>query len=169
MNGVIALIIDVSQMSYDSDNEILVDEVINFDKSVFEGTDIRELNDVKVKGKISMEEDSTYSIALNVVGQMILPCSISLKDVKYPFNIEIAEIIDPNDEESEDYLKIIDNSIDIMPIIWQNIVVEIPMKVVSPDLTDVKLEGDGWKLLNEEEKMKELDPRFDKLRDLLDD
>ena len=169
MNGVIILKIDVSQMSYDEDNEILIEDSVTFDKNIFEGTDIRALSEVKVKGKISLEEGPTYSVILNAVGEMTLPCSISLEDVIYPFNIEIGEIIDPNDEESEDYLKIIDNTIDIMPIIWQNIVVEIPMKVVSPDLANVKLEGDGWKLLTEEEKMKELDPRFDKLRDLLDD
>ncbi|MDD2203326.1 MAG: YceD family protein [Bacilli bacterium] len=161
--------INISQMSYDEDDEILIDDVVIFDKNIFNDTEIRALSEVQVKGKISLEEDSTYSILLNVKGEMILPCSISLKDVKYPFDIEIVENIDPNDAESEDYLRIIDNSIDIMPIIWQNIVVEIPMKVVSPDLVDVKLEGDGWKLLTEEEKMKELDPRLDKLRDLLDD
>jgi uncharacterized protein len=56
-----------------------------------------------------------------------------------------------------------------MPIIWQNIVVEIPMRVISPNLSNVKLEGDGWKLLTEDEENDELDPRLDKLRDLLDD
>jgi uncharacterized protein len=56
-----------------------------------------------------------------------------------------------------------------MPIIWQNIVVEIPMKVVSPNLDNTKLKGDGWELLTEEEKMSEIDPRLEKLKDLLDD
>ena len=74
-----------------------------------------------------------------------------------------------NVDNNEEYIKIINNSIDIMPIIWQNIVVEIPIKVVSPNLDDVKLEGDGWKLLKEEELNDEVDPRLEKLKDLLKD
>lgn len=159
--------IDLSKVTYD--DNVLIDEIVKLDPVYYENTDVRKLSDVKVTGSIDQNEDATYSLNINVIGEMILPCSISLVDVEYPFNIEINEIIDINDEESEDYLKIIDNTIDIMPIVWQNIVVEIPLRVVSPNLGDTKLEGDGWKLLTEEEKMKELDPRFDKLRDLLDD
>jgi len=161
--------IDLSNISYNDSSNAIIDDVIKFDKEYYQNTDIRSLSDIKVTGSIDSNGDKTYDVKLNISGQMILPCAITLADVEYPFNIEIDEIIDPNDEESEDYLKIINNTLDIMPIIWQNIVVEIPMKVVSPNLDNAKLEGDGWKLLTEEEKMKELDPRFDKLRDLLDD
>lgn len=161
--------IDLSQISYNDNNELLIDDIISFEHTYFDNVGIRKMSDTKVNGRISLESDGTYSLELNVTGEMILPCSISLVDVNYPFDIKISEIIDPNDEESEDYLKIIDNTIDIMPIIWQNIVVEIPMKVVSPNLDTSKLEGDGWKLLTEEEQKSELDPRLAKLKDLLDD
>lgn len=159
--------IDLSQVLY-NDNEIVINDTFTFDSSYYEKTDIRFLSDIKVVGSICLLEDETYSLRLNIKGSMTLPCAITLNDVDYPFNIEVDEIIDQNDEENEEYLKIINNTIDIMPIIWQNIVVEIPLKVVSSNLDNTTLEGDGWKLLTEEEKTKELDPRLDKLRDLLD-
>lgn len=161
--------IDLSQINYNDDSNVLIKETITLDKTYYEDTEIISLSDVMVIGSISLVGPGTYSLSLNITGEMILPCSITLDDVIYPFNIQIDEILDAQDDKCEDYLKIIENTIDIMPIIWQNIVVEIPMKVVSPNLDNAKLEGDGWKLLTEEEKMKELDPRLQKLRDLLDD
>ena len=42
------------------------------------------------------------------------------------------------------------------------------MKVVSPDIKDENIYGDGWKLItNEEEEEKEIDPRLSKLKDFL--
>ena len=161
--------IDLSKNEYNDNNEIIIDKKLVLDKEYYDSTEIRKISEVSIKGKIRDEGEGAYSIHLTINGEMVLPCAISLNDVLYPFDIKIDEIIDPTEEESEDYLKIINNTIDIMPIIWQNIVVEIPMRVVSPEFENVKLEGDGWKLLSEEEKMKELDPRLQKLRDLLDD
>lgn len=160
--------IDLSRISYSDNSCIEINERLKLDASYYENTDIRELSEVEVNGSICDSGNDTFELKLNIKGVMILPCAISLKDVNYPFNIEIDEILDPNDEENENYLKIINNAIDILPIIWQNIVVDIPMKVVSPNLEDIKLEGDGWKLITEDEMNNRIDPRFDKLKDLLD-
>ena len=44
------------------------------------------------------------------------------------------------------------------------------MKVVSPDVKEENVYGDGWKFItNEEEEDKEIDPRLSKLKDLLDE
>ena len=43
------------------------------------------------------------------------------------------------------------NTLDIFPIIWENILMEIPMRVVSDEAKDIKLSGDGWKLVTEED------------------
>ena len=87
---------------------------------------------------------------IEIKGEMILPCSITLKDVKYPFNIK-NEVKLSNDEELDDeYVKITQNSIDIIPIIWQNILLEIPLRVVSEDISDSVTSGDGWKFIRSE-------------------
>ena len=96
---------------------------------------------------------------------LILTCSVSLKDVKYPVDINIEEIIGENDENLEDFDKIINNSIDLVPIIWQNILLEVPIRVVSPDVKEENIYGDGWKFITKEEEEKEIDPRLSKLKD----
>ena len=73
---------------------------------------------------------------LEVKGTMIIPCAITLKPTKIPYNIEINgtlnELLDEIDEKFT-------NILDIFPIIWENILMEIPMRVVSPDLEDIEL------------------------------
>ena len=114
------------------------------------------------------DEGESFDVSLNIKCDLTLICSISLKDVKYPVDINIDEIIGENGENLEEFDKIINNSIDLLPIIWQNILMEIPMKVVSPDVKEENVYGDGWKFItNEEEEDKEIDPRLSKLKDFL--
>ena len=42
-------------------------------------------------------------------------------------------------------------SIDILPIIWENILMEIPMKVVSDNTNNIVTSGNGWELLKDED------------------
>lgn len=159
--------IDLLKVKYSGSNNI--DETITIDQSYYKNTSINDLSKIRVVGDIDYNDDDTFNLGLTVSGEMTLPCNITLEDVVYPFIIEITEIIDQTNNKNEDYIKIINNILDIMPIIWQNIVVEIPLRVVSPKAKNVKLEGNGWKLLNEEEIKSELDPRLSKLKDLLDE
>ena len=41
------------------------------------------------------------------------------------------------------------------------------MKVVSDEAKDVRLEGNGWKLITEKEEEEEINPELAKLKDLL--
>ena len=53
-------------------------------------------------------------------------------------------------ENIEENLEKDENSIDILPILWQNIVLEVPLRFTKVnDLS--KYNGDGWKLISEEE------------------
>ena len=99
---------------------------------------------------------------------MVLPCAITLKPVKYPFNIEISGEIEELMENFEENERNFQNSIDILPIIWENILMEIPMRVVSEDAedSDILKEGNGWKFVTEEE---EKTSPLSELMDYLDD
>ena len=69
----------------------------------------------------------------------------------------IGEYIN-NEKEKENFIKDIDelifvwdeNLLDIFPIVWENILMEVPMRVVSSDVSDVPLEGNGWKFIKED-------------------
>lgn len=140
--------LDLTKLQNRSVNELNYSDTITIDKSMYENTDIRNLSDVKINAHIKRVTDSSYNMSLIIDGVMTLPCSVTLKDVLYPFHIETEVKISNDDENLEEYVKIIQNSIDILPIIWQNIALEIPLKVVSDDVSDTPTSGDGWKLVS---------------------
>ena len=148
---------------------INIDDTIHIDKNLLDDTDIKDIGEVKVKGKISLDGDN-YIIVLNIKCTLIIKCSISLKDVEYSIDTNVDEIIGETDENIEETYKIINNTIDLIPIIWQNIILEVPLKVVSPDIEVKNINGDGWRFITDEEVVeKEIDPRLEKLKEFLDE
>jgi len=127
-----------------------------FSKEELENTSLLKLNCI-VDG-ILMNEYDKLKLSINIKGKMVLPCSISLKPVDYTYSIDFDDYLD-------NLVKKRENTIDIFPIIWENILTEVPLKVVSSDLSDVVTEGDGWKLITE--KKEETNPALEKLKDLL--
>ena len=140
--------IDISKILNYQLDEIAFEDTITLDNSYLKTTEIRSLSDINLFGIIKREIDDIISINVSISGVMILPCSISLVDVAYPFEINVYEVLD--EEINSEYLKIEHNSIDIIPIVWQNIVLEIPLKVVSPTLNRNSIQGDGWTLKSED-------------------
>lgn len=158
--------IDLTKLLYSQTDKILIDDTITIPKEYLEKSDIKDISKVVIKGEITSDEVETV-INLNIKCDLTLTCSVSLKDVKYPVDIDIEEIIGENDENLENFDKIINNSIDLVPIIWQNILLEVPIRVVSPDVKEENIYGDGWKFITKEEENKEIDPRLSKLKDFL--
>ncbi len=135
---------------------IIPDELLN-------NTDIRRISPVKVIGFISNNEQE-YELNIKITGTMILACARTLKDVEYPFDIDIDEIIGENEDNS---LEIIQNRLDILPIIWQYILVNVPLRVLAPDAKEESVLGDGWRLITEDSKKEVIDPRLEKLKDYI--
>ena len=151
--------IDLSKMFYNNLYKITINEELIIPDAQLNGTDIKKISPVKVEGYIYNNEEE-LSLEINVSGEMILSCARTLKDVNYPFNIEINEIIGENNENS---LEIIQNTLEIFPIIWQYILVDVPLRVLHPDAKEESQEGDGWRLITEDEKKEVIDPRLAKL------
>ena len=152
--------IDITRLNSNIDSNILVDINYEFNKDELKGTDLISCK-CNIKGEIFKNITEELAVNLNVEGLMILPCSVTLKPVEYPFNIEINGEID---EILDNFDKNYKNTIDIFPIIWENILMEIPMRVVSDEAKDYKIEGEGWKLVTEEEHSSP----FDELKDLFE-
>ena len=144
------MLLDLTKLQNRKENELIFNEVISLDEEMYKDTDIRSLSPLDVSINIHRVTDSDYSMDLNIKGTMILPCSVTLKDVNYPFEVKTELKVSNNDENDEEYVKIMQNNIDIIPIIWQNIVLEIPLRVVSEDISDSPVEGEGWKLIRED-------------------
>ena len=156
---------DLLRLLNNIDDEILIDEVYSFDEESLKGTDIIRLDNVIINGNLTKDNMNNIIIDIDIKGTMILPCSITLKEVKYPFNINVCGNVEEMLTELDENNKKVENTLDILPIIWENILMEIPSKVVSPDAENIELSGDGWKLIKEEEKKE--NPELAKLKDLL--
>ena len=165
------MLINLSKLITNISDEITFNDEVEIDKSYLENTDIRDISKVKVEGSIKPYENN-FELDMNIKCTLTLICSISLKDVKYDVDIDVNEVIgESTDEvEIEENNKIINNTIDLIPIIWQNIILEVPLKVISPDVKRENLEGDGWKFVTEEKvDNKDIDPRLEKLKDFLNE
>lgn len=155
----ITLKIDLTKLIYNNLYKIPVEGEVIIPDEFLEGTEIRKISAVKVSGFVFNNEEE-FELNINISGTMVLPCARTLKDVNYPFNININEIIGENDDNS---LEIIQNSLEIFPIIWQNILVDVPLRVLAPDAKEESLEGDGWRLITEAEQKEKIDPRLEAL------
>lgn len=142
--------LDITRLQNRTLDELIYNDIVILDSELYKDTDIIRLSPVNVHAVIKRVTDSSYNMMLNIKGSMVLPCSITLKEVDYPFDINTEVKISNDDDEFEEYVKIMQNNIDIISIIWQNIVLEIPLRVVSEDIDDSLTSGDGWKLIREE-------------------
>lgn len=120
-----------------------VKEEVIIPKETIQTSLITSLKNVMLNGELCLSEDDNLNLTGELSGIMMLKDDITLEPVEYPFNTKIEEIL----EKSK-------NILDITDILWQNILMEIPSKVRNTD-EDVNLEGNGWRLISEEQYSKE--------------
>lgn len=125
-------------------NKVSVDNDIVLDKELYQSTDIRDIKDLHVSGEITINISDEIVADLDVSGIFILPCAITLEDVEYKFTTKIDEIWG----KFNDFYENVKNNLDICPIIWENIVSEVPMRVVKDGVDTKDLNGDGWELVS---------------------
>ena len=91
--------------------------------------------------------DDSFFLEGEYSGDMILKDSISLEDVTYHFSNQL-------EEEVTEKVKNIENTLDILSVLWENIVLEVPIRF--SEVSDYsKYQGNGWHLVSEEEYEKE--------------
>lgn len=153
---------DLTELLSGEIDQIDISDKISFEKESLNDAGMLDLSEIEVTGMIRNE--GTPVLYLKLIGDMTVPCSITLKPVKHPFEIEVEDQL--SFDKKDEYLTIVKNTIDILPIIWQNIVLEIPLKVVSDDCKVENMSGDGWEFVTDDNS-NTIDPRLEKLTELL--
>ena len=142
---------------------IVIDGVVSFDSFYLANTSIQKLDNVSIKGKAYYSVTNEIVFDCHVEGSFVLIDSMTLEPFDYPFNFEISEVLSENAKEFKtNDLK----RLDIMDILWQNIVLEVPIRARKNPDEVVEMSGDGWELVNE--KVKKVDPRLAPLLELLE-
>jgi len=146
--------IDLNELSYK--DKIDIDEMFSYNEDELSTSSIQKLENVKAKGYIRLNAAEEYEINIDVNGSMELLDSITLEPISYDFSFNINDNLD-------DYLEKDKNLLDIKEFLWQNIVLEVPIRYTKSDAQNLK--GENWEVINES-KEEEIDPRMAKLNDL---
>ena len=127
-------------------NIVSVDENISIPEEYdLNKAGIRKIENLHVSGTISIDYADEIVTDLTVTGNFILPCAVSLEDVLYPINVKIEE----NIGKFEDFYNKNKNTLDILPFIWENIVSEVPIRVVKDEYKNFKQSGNGWEVISD--------------------
>ncbi len=153
--------IDLTNILANIVSAININEQVIIDNEILKTSNIRRLDNTMFKGRIFKDYEDNLVLEGNITGTMVLPDDITLKDVNYEFKSEIFEYI-------EEVFTIDKNSIDILDYLWQNILVEVPLKVRTEEDDNITLKGDGWRLITEEELNNRSNRPFSDLSKLLD-
>lgn len=158
---------DITNVMTNVSNSIEININVDIPKEYLEKASILELKDVTFVGSISKVIDY-YNIKGLLKGIMILPDDVTLERVSIPFRVEIDTDFGENFETDENNLIIFENNIDLISFLWQNIVLEVPSKVRGKKGEEITLEGDGWRLMTEDEYNKGNNLGLSELKTLLD-
>lgn len=124
-------------------NKLSIDEEVVIPEEYYKNAGVRSLSKVKVNGDVTVNYEENIELHLNVSGEFIIPCAITLDGVIVPFNTLIEEEIDQNKLNDEFFL-------DLLDVLWENIVLEIPVRVVKEGVKSEDLHGEGWELVTKE-------------------
>ena len=142
------MVIDLTRLNSGIDKIVPVDMTFSFGSDSLDGTEVTSIDDVKITGEITRNSIDNIVLTLDVEGTMIIPCAITLKPVDYCFSFVISEELEGDCSDSNTKYQ---NSLDILPIIWENILMEIPMRVVSEGAEGSSMSGDGWQFIRDDE------------------
>lgn len=144
--------IDLSLLHSQTVKEIKIDGTYTIPKEYYQDPSILKMENILVTGRVYMgasiddPDELTDYIDVKIEGNIVLEDSISLEEVDYPISIEYNDILEENCKKSE-------NTLDIFQVLWENIVLEIPLRFTKVDDLS-KFHGDGWRLISEDELQK---------------
>lgn len=162
----------IKQLIKNGSEPFQVNEKIDFSKVALEHNEIRKISPVLVIGTGQLSNTNVI-FDLNIKCDLILPCALTLDDVLYKLDINTKEIYSFKEgakEEDFDYdISIVKGqTIEIASIIWQNIVLNIPLRVISEGAYErMQRSGDNWQIIQADNQEAKIDPRFAVLKDLL--
>ncbi len=144
--------IDLSVLNYK--DKIEIDESFSYEEEYLKLSNIIKLDDVKLVGYIYQNNIDEYICKLHVKGVMILPDSITLEPLEKPFEMNLDEVVNDIVENKQ-------NTLDLKEYLWENIVLEVPIRFTKSDAKNLK--GDNWQIIDKESY---IDPRLEKLNEL---
>src|SRR5574344_1823040 len=152
-------------LNHVTERGIELDQDIIFEEKYYKKSLVKSLEKTHVKGKIYYSQTGEVIFEGNVFGIMKLKDANSGELINYQFKTNVEEILAENNEIEADLKTNTQNSLDLKEVLWQNIVLEVPIKF-SRSKQPNTLKGDGWELSDENSKKE--DPRLECFKALLE-
>lgn len=158
----------ISQLQKIRNKELIIDEYVHLDEVKEVDPTIREVSPLHVVGR-AIIESTKVTFHLHITGHLILPCSRTLVDVKYPIDVKTIETFVLNSyeyEEDGEVHEVKGEGINLLPILQEIVLLEVPIQVFSDDLNQVggaPQSGTDWEVIQEKDQVKKVDPRLAKL------
>ena len=131
--------------------------IIDFAEDI-KGTDILAISQVDVAGDFEVFDSSEFVFYIDIRCTLTLECAITLKEVPYEIDLQVEEVFSIDEDEESNTIEGI--TIDLLPIIWSNIILEMPMRVISENAYD------NFELNNTEFDDDEIENAFSNLKNL---
>ncbi|MBT2697717.1 uncharacterized protein QF028_003746 [Neobacillus sp. B4I6] len=164
----------LSQLQKYRNKDFMIDEMVRVDEIKQDDPTIREVSPMHITGRGDI--DSTkVTFHLKIEGYLILPCSRTLVDVKLPINVETTETFLLQGsvyETEEEAYQVNSDVIDVMPILREILLLEVPMQVFCDDVNHedaAPQSGKDWEVVHEEDQSKKMDPRLAGLAKFFDE
>ena len=122
--------------------KIDINEDIVFNNIDYKKMNITKINDIHATGCAKVNYEDNIELELDVSGSLVMPCAITLEDVIVPINVHISEEILENTLNNDFFL-------DLLDILWENIILEIPIRVVKEGAKLESQKGVGWEIISE--------------------
>lgn len=132
-----------------------LEEKISF-KNKIDGIEFLDIEDVNVSGKFTMINRDSVNFSLHISTVITSPCVITLDPVKVlvDFDTDLLYTFKVADDDS---FPIIDNMIELDEVIWGEIILHMPLRVIKEGATyeiedevTIEKENPFAKLLNEQ-------------------
>ena len=143
-----------------------INNSVDISDNIYKSANIIDLKNVHIEGTINYDYDNNLIFNLQCTGIFILQDAINLEPIEYPFTCAITDEITNISEYCGDFYEKSKNTLDISEILWENIVLEIPISATNASSDDLSHSGNGWELAGENKQ--KIDPRLAKLNELLD-
>jgi len=150
----------------------------------FDNFDYDEFQNSNIKVNVVLEKKSNMlEISFKHEGIVNVPCDVTGEDFDLPIKSKMKLIVRFGEEFNNDNEELLilpfgEFEVDIAQYIYEIIVLSVPLRRVHPGVKDGTLESEALKKLNElavketkkeNKKEENIDPRWDKLKQLLTD
>lgn len=140
--------IDLQQLNYKK--EIIIDEYFDFKQTY---SSIKKINNAHFDGKIYIDTSEQTKIEGTLKADLILYDSVDLSDFEQKIEVNIEQILNLNEK-----------TLDINEILWENIVLEVPIRSTRHEINSMS--GEGWEIKSEDSMDNYINPELAKLQEL---